>query len=173
MRIYWKYIIVVLLLVAVITLYVKEFYWFNRTLNVERLVLWSMTMGGAGGVVAWLFLRQKAADAIDSFRLLAFCLFIPALLMPLLAGLSNRLLSPYPVVTTPVIFESELAFYSSPMGIVKGEKVEPGGYYLFFYHQDRLYRIENRTAQFGGVRRGEIVALPMQKGVWGAVFVRE
>lgn len=173
MRIYWKYLIAVLLIVAVITLYVKEFYWFNRTLNVGRLVLWSMTMGAACGVVAWLFLRRHAAEAIDNFRILAFCVLIPALLMPLAAGLSNRLLSPHPTVSTPVIFESEKPFYSSLFGFIKEDKGKPSGYYLFFYHQDRLYRIESRTSQFSAFRRGEVIRLPMGKGLWGTVWVRE
>ncbi|MBL7794347.1 MAG: hypothetical protein JNK77_18590 [Saprospiraceae bacterium] len=169
---YWKYIMAVLLIVAVITLYVKEFYWFNRTLNVGRLVLWSMTMGAACGVVAWLFLRRRAADAIDSFRILAFCVLIPALLMPLAASLSNRLLSPHPTVSTPVIFESEKPFYSSRFGFFKEDKGKPSGYYLFFYYQDRLYRVESHSAQFGGIQRGEVVLLPMQRGFWGTVWVR-
>lgn len=172
MRTYWKYIIAVLLIVVVITLYVKEFYWFNRTLNVGGLVLWSISMGGACGVVAWLFLRRHAADSIDNFRILAFCVLIPALLMPLAAGLSNRLLSPHPTVSTPVIFESEKPFYSSLFGFIKEDKGKPSGYYLFFYHQDRLYRIENRSAQFAGVRRGEEILLPMRRGLWGAVWVK-
>ncbi|MBK8706347.1 MAG: hypothetical protein IPN33_24145 [Saprospiraceae bacterium] len=96
---------------------------------------------------------------------------IPALLMPLAAGLSNRLLSSHPTVPTPVIFESEKPFYSSLFGFIKEDKGKPTGYYLFFYHQDRLYRVENRTAQFGGVQRGEEVLLPMRRGLWGAVWV--
>ena len=166
-----KYLAITIAVFSTVVLYALEFSWFDRTLDVRRLVLWSMAIGALPGLaLAWRF-RQSAKDLTEKVQLYVFFMIICVIFAPLAGSLSNRLLSPYPVRTQAVMVMEEQASKSEPFGLIVGEKPEITGYFSFFYYEGKLRRIKNKTPLFSGRQRGETAMLRMQKGLWGLEVV--
>ncbi len=169
---YIKYGAISLAVLFLIILYVLEFSFFTNTFQVKSLVLRSLLIGAiAGGVVGWRF-RENAEDLTERIQLYIFFIIIFAIFSPLFGSLSNRLLSFHAVENQEVEFVEETSFASSPYGFFREEQVKPEGYYIFFYWESRLKKIESKISLFPDHKRGEKVFLPIQKGLWGYDFVR-
>lgn len=163
--------ITLVLLFGGIVLYVKEFYYFNRTFALGRMVGIAMVVGLLVGWLIYLRMRRFAEDGVDRMRVFAFCVIPTILFMPLIASLSNRLLSSGEGVETPVSFVSQEPFLSDRGGLIKGEKIQPSGCRLFFYEGEKLHRIINNQCNYGQQHRGDTIVLELHKGLWGVTWV--
>ena len=154
-------------LILLIVLYVFEFRHFDNTLRVKGLVIASLIVGALLGLLLGIRYRHRGADLTEKVQIFVFFIVISMIFMPLIGNLSNRLLSFRQAVPTEVEFVEERPYLSDRMGVIKGEEIKPTGYYLFFYHQQTLFRIKSKTARFGGLQRGDLIQLDIKKGLWG------
>ena len=152
-------------------LYSFELNWFDRTMDMPRLVLYALLAGGAvGGVIA----RRKVHpdnDLTDRVQIYLLFIVIGFVLAPLLACFLNHSIAPGSTKDLAVEFVEEKAYYASRTPPIKGEIVKPTGYYLFFYYDDKLRRIKNRESYFGEQERGDDIRLPITKGLLGFSYV--
>ena len=170
-------VLVVLLLLGLIALYVLEFRWFDRTIGMRNLALYAMAIGVLLGVALGRRFSPQGRNTVEKVQLYVFFIFICTLFAPLAASLSNRLLSLSAPRLEHITFFEEQAFYSDRYGLIKGERVEPDGYYTFFYYHGRLRRIKSEQPLLPGRERGETAELRIKRGLWGydvvVVEVRE
>ncbi|MBI5914903.1 MAG: hypothetical protein HY842_05965 [Bacteroidetes bacterium] len=161
----------VMSILGAVVLYALEFQWFKNTFDVENLILCSLLAGLVlGTILAW---RSKNGDDIASkMRHWATFLILPMLLMPLIGSLANRLLSLHPVEEKTFGFWEEKPFASSRFGMLKGEKIEADGYYIFILKDGKIERLESKKRQFPEVKRGGMVTIPVQKGLFGFEVVQ-
>lgn len=152
-------------------LYSFELSWFDRTMDMPRLVLYALLAGGiVGGLIAW---RKIHPDNDLTDRAQIYLLFIVAgfVLAPLLACFLNHSIAIKPAEDLAVEFVEEKAYYASRTPPIKGEVVKPTGYYLFFYYDSKLRRIKNKESHFGAQERGDDIRLPIAKGLLGFSYV--
>ena len=160
-----------LLMLGLIVVYVFEFYYFQRTFSLSRLLLPGALAGVLTGVVlGWRFSRM-AEDAVDRIQIYLFWTFLTTVFFPLLVSLGNRLLSPHPVVWESVAFFEEKPYVSDRFGVLKDEKVKASGYYLFFFRNGELERIDNIHPLAPAPERGDTILIPVRKGLFGVEWV--
>ena len=160
-----------LVMLALVVVYVLEFYYFKRTFEVRQLLLYGALAGVLlGAVLGWRFSRV-VEDSVERIQVYVFCIVLAAIFMPLLASLSNRLLSTHPVQWEDVSFIEEKSYISERFGILKGEEVNPAGYYLFFERKGEMYRIDNRHKMGVAMKRGDIFQIPVRRGLLGYSWV--
>jgi hypothetical protein len=99
------------------------------------------------------------------------CLFGLLIVAPLLASVSNRLLSWKEVRFEEVEFVQERAYFSSRFGAIKGDSQMPTGFYLFFYYEGRLIRVSLEKSYFETAEDGDLISVPVRKGFWGIDFI--
>lgn len=166
-RSFWTALAVALGLLGLVTLYVLEFRYFDRTLHVGSLIGWSVTVGVLlGSALAYRF-REKAGDLTERIQLFVFFIVLSALFMPLFGSLTNRLLSWRETRNVAVEFIDQEARYASRFGLMEEEKATPNQFFIFFYKGDELYRIKSDEPLFATAERGDTVPLPMKRGLWG------
>lgn len=166
-----KYIALTLAFVGLIVLYVLEFSWFDRTMGVQRLVMWSMAVGLIVGLALGWRYRNTTENLTEKIQVYVFFTVMCTIFAPLAGSLSNRLLSPYPIYEQEAMFIEERPYLSEPLGFIQQERPKPTGYYTFFYYNGKLRRIKNEDATFPGLQRGETIVLRMRKGLWGPEVV--
>lgn len=151
----------------VIFLYSKEIHWFNNTFGIQNLI----TIGIVGGLLIGVGLgwkwKEYGNDLMEQAVFFILSVFLAVLLVPLLLSLSNRILSPYAIVEEPVEFVEANAFIGSRFGRPKGQASREDGFHIFFIRKNRLERIKTRTNPYLGTQKGEMIALPVKKGLLG------
>lgn len=168
---YLKYGFIAFVFLGLIVLYVFEIPYFHNTFAAGNLVLKSLCTGlFLGAVLAYRF-SSSAQDLTETIQLYVFFIIICMVFMPLLGSLSNRLLDDQQAELREVEFVDEVPFYASKYGILEGEKLEPSGYYCFFYHNARLERIKSDKALFFEKTRGDNVEIFVKKGFWGFEYM--
>ena len=70
-----------------------------------------------------------------------------------------------------VAFFEEKPYVSDRFGVMKDQEVEPRGYYLFFFRNGSLERIDNRHAMSPKPERGDTILIPVRKGLFGVKWV--
>lgn len=169
---YLKYGGLGLLFIGLIVLYVFEFKYFNLALGIKPLILGSLLVGLLLGMFMGHRFRKTAEDLTERIQIYVFFVAIFMVFMPLFASLSNRLLSFSTIQQTEVEFVEQNAYYSSRMGVIKGEEIKPNSYHSFFYHKDKLYRVKTQSPLFSSELEGrETVVIPIKKGLWGVPWV--
>ena len=167
----WKIIVVILALLGLPFLYAIEIEYLNRTLHAGRMMMVALIIGlGIGTFLGYRF-QKTATDSVGRIRTYAVSIVLSGLVLPLLVGLSNRLLSFYPVQAVRVEFVEESPRYSNRFGILPDERVQANAYFTFFYKDQSLYKIQTRQSLLPDAQRGDTVTLPMKKGLWGFEFV--
>lgn len=169
--VFWKAVLGTLLFFLFIWTYVKEFDHFNRMVRARNLVVPALLVGGLSGLVLGLYLQRSHRDTVIRLQIVMACMFGLLIVTPLLASMSNRLLSWEKVRYEEVEFVQERAFFSSRFGAIKGESQMPTGYYLFFYYKGRLVRISLDQSHFESNEDGDIILIPFKKGLWGMDFI--
>lgn len=170
MKLPWRqrmgWLFAALVLIGLIVLYVLEFWWMDNTIEVEGLVINSLVVGTLAGAVLGWWLGRKAEDYYDRFRIVVLCMFLAALFAPLAGSLSNRLLAG-PVEWRELEVVRVEQFAQSRLGFMKGEQVQPDGYYLFAFHGRGLERFRFRQLPEPLPHRGQKIRVPVRHGFWG------
>ncbi len=159
-------IALVLLLIALLALYVLEFWWMDNTVGIATLAWAAAGVALVGGVALGLYVARYEQDAFDRFRIAMVAASLSALFGPLLGSLSNRLLAG-PVRYVEVQVWRVEAFAQSRLGFIEGERIEPDGYYLFVKYGDELERFRFRSLPDPPPVRGQSIRLPVRRGLWG------
>lgn len=156
-----------LMFVGLITIYTFEFHWIENTFESGKLVVRSIIAGVVIGILLGIVLRKQADDLVSRLRLWSACLILPAIFAPLAGSLSNRLLTPHAESPVYVEFWEEKPYAQERFGFIKGEKIEPEGFYIFLVREGEMKRFKSETRRFPGAQRGQQVEIPVKKGLWG------
>lgn len=164
---YLKYGSLGFFLLAMIVLYVFEFPYFSNTFGVQRLVFIALIVGIGIGAGIGYFFRKEAEDLTERIQIYVFFIIITMIFMPLLASLSNRLLSFQEVVTEQVTFVETIPFFTDRFGILRGEKVQPNAFNTFFYRENDLCYIRTKTNIYVGATPEQNITIQTREGFWG------
>lgn len=147
-------------------LYVREFRYLSNTIGVKWLVIGSMlAMSLLITTILWKF-RERFSPLErhlpEVLLIFVFCL----LFAPLFGSLLNRGLgSPRP---RSFEFVAETAYFASGYGILKGEKLKPTGWKLQVNDSGKILRFQyKKQAYFPLSKPGDVIMLPIQKGLFG------
>ena len=154
-----------------VVLYAVEVSHISRYLHFKRFWLVALGVGLLVGVVSILLTRKKVPQkGLERTQIRIAIVSVSIVLLPLLMSLSNRLLSFRTADAIQVEYVSEEGRYGG-RGLIEGQQYEPTFYHLFFYWENRLYRIAYAESHFGGTAKGEMIGLPRKKGLWGFDWV--
>lgn len=171
MKTYLLYIGITIGIIATFFLYAFEFQYFNRTFHMQALAIWAIVLGIIVGAVAAFRLQKHTDNRLERIQIFIACIVIAIMLFPLLASLSNRLLSPRSAEQVTVEFVEEKPYYGSRFGFSESGQVEPTYYRSFVYRDEDLLEIQTEQQLFPGASRGDTVQLPVKKGLWGVEYV--
>jgi len=171
MKTYLLYIGITIGIIATFFLYAFEFQYFNRTFHMQALATWAIALGVIVGVLVAIRLQKGADNRLERIQVFIACIVIAVMLFPLLASLSNRLLSPQSVESVLVEFVEEKPYYGSRFGFGESGQMEPTYYRSFVYRDEDLLEIQTEQPLFSGASRGDTVQLPVKKGLWGIEYV--
>jgi hypothetical protein len=160
----------VLALFGAIVLYMFEIQWYQNYLQPGNMVIGSLVLGMLIGISLGYRLQNTAAEMVDKMRIWVVCFVVSILPMPLLASLTNRLFSSN-VQEMEVVFWSEKADLSQPFGYIKGESGANFGHYIFVVVDGKIIRLKSKAPRFPFAVEGDIVKIPVRKGLWGADYV--
>ncbi len=161
----------VVVLFGVIVFYVQEFQWFQNYLSPKKMVLGSMLFGLLIGLLLGFRFQKFGEELIDKIQIWSVCLVVSVLPMPLLASLTNRLLAERSTHETQVEFWEEKANLSNIYGYIKGEPKANLGYYIFVILDGEIVRLKSMKPRFPNAAQGDLVAIPVRRGLLGANFV--
>lgn len=168
---YLKYGSLGFLFLGLVVLYAFEFKYFHNTFSASKLVFWSLCAGLLVGLFLASRFNKSAEDLTGTIQIYVFFIIMCMVFMPLLASLTNRWLDDDEVELREVEFVDEVPFFSSRYGIMEGEKLEPTGYYCFFYHEANLERIKSDKPLFFERERGDNVEIFVKKGFLGFEYM--
>ncbi len=157
----------------VIVIYALEVKYFNNTFGVGSLVRRAVVVGALLGVVLGFLLTRNKPDMelLLKFQLWVAVIIGCIVIMPLLASLSNRLLSFQPAQPIPVELVRVEGFYANRFGLPEGQAPSADGYYVFFIKDNQLERLKYAAHPFPGAQAGEVVDIPVKTGLWNYDFV--
>ncbi len=169
---YFVAVIGAAVLFSIITLYAFEVPWFSNTFNIKWLVGIALGIGLLCGIGLGWKMSRYGDEEMEKVAYVGLSLFVCLGVLPLFLSLSNRLLSPFPVVKEKVEFVKASAYIGSRFGVHKGQSSKEDGFHIFFIRNNRIERIKTRHKIFLGVSKGTIVELPIQRGLIGFEFVK-
>lgn len=147
--------------------YTFEFEWFNRTIDVTRLVAGSIFLGaGAGWLMARPYVRQYA-DLTTKVQVYVFFIISCAVFAPLGGSLSNRWGSRGSARLHPVTFVSQEPYFGSTKEGGPQSRKLPKGYRITFYHQTQFRTVKSPIPINPAPQRGDTVSLRFIPGLWG------
>lgn len=160
-------VIVTIILFSLIGLLVREFPILSNTMGGGALVLGSMLTGLLlSSVVVWHF-RERFKPWDRHFPDVALVLVPCIVFAPLFGSLLNRALGKK--VDQTFEFVSEVPFYASGYGILKGEKAKPSGFHLVVRQNGKQHRFKYKSqAYYPLTKPGEKIILPLREGFFGA-----
>ncbi len=160
-----------LIVIGLIVLTVFEFPHFSNTLQIKRLVLISLLVGGAlGGLLGWQ-LSRPVFDLLDKVKIILIASVFCMIFMPTLASLSNRLFSYHPLRQEAASLVKIEAYQSDRFGNYLGKDPEPTGYFTHVILQNKLFRIRSKKNIFATAQDGDTLTIPLRKGLWGYSFI--
>lgn len=156
----------VLLFFGLVWLYTREFPVFSNTIGVRTLVLASCLAGALAGSGMIYTLRHRLTPWGRHLPEVAIILAFPVIFAPLFGSLINR--AGGELEHQSFGFISEQPYVSSNYGLLKGEKIKPTGYRLYVKEGARVLKFRYKSqAYYPITRQGEIVLLPVRKGLLG------
>lgn len=147
--------------------YTFEFEWFNRTIDVARLVVGSLFVGAGAG---WLLARPYARQChglTAKVQVYVFFIISCAVFAPLGGSLSNRWASRGNARLQPVIFVSQTPYFGSTGERGAETRQLPKGYRITFYRQEQFRTVKNPVPINPAPQRGDTVSLRFIPGFWG------
>jgi len=167
-----RYGLFAVFLLGLIVLYVFEFEWFRRTINFPLLAKLSLV----GGLLTGLAWGQKYAKQefglTEKIQVYVYFCAMCMVFSPLAASLANRLIPLHPVREVTVDYVSQEAYYSSRVGLLKGETLKPTGYHLRFYYRQKIRTIDSPNPFPLQLKRGEEIPLRIRTGLLGFEVVQ-
>lgn len=164
---YLRYTALAGFFLLLIILYVFEFPYFSNTFEVQKMVIFAMILGAAFGAFLGYRYQYIAKDSVERFQVYTTFVVLSLIFMPLLVSLSNRLLSFQPIRQEQIeVFQVE-ARLSERFGVLKDDTVQPNSYYIFFIRDGNLERIKTDQVIFANKEKGDMIQLPIKKGLWG------
>lgn len=160
----------VLALFGIVILYVLEFQWFQNSFGVQRLVIGALGAGLFVGVILGFVFQKRGDDLVEKMQIWTACIIVPVLLMPLLASQTNRLFAEQ-AKPTKVQFWDEKAYTLNRYGVLKGDKIDTVGYFIFVVKDGEMVRLEHETPVFETAKKGDTVEISVRKGLFGIEFV--
>jgi hypothetical protein len=163
---------------GVIGLYIHEFQWFQNYLHPTGMVVGSLLFGALVGLGSGFYFQRRGEELVDRIQIWTVCLVLGVLPMPLLASLANRIFAEQ----TPT--QTQAQFWQSSKHIIKGgvgrpifilqdpNKQDVVGYFIFLIVDGEMVRVESKTPRFEGVQQGDMVTVPVRKGLLGVDFVQ-
>jgi len=166
-----KIIIGALLVFGLIYLYVLEFPFFQNTLNIGRLVLFSLLTGGIlGGFLGFQF-GKKSKELLERTQIFVASLILTTLIMPLLLSICNRKLNTKPPRVEKLEFLRQETFAGSRFGNLAELKEKPDGFRIYLLRNGEVLRLQKKEAPFTGKNKGEKINLPISRGTLGIEYV--
>lgn len=159
-------------LLGMVVIYALELSWFNRTIGMQRLALFSLAGGAFAGLALGHRFAQREYGLTEKIQIYIFFGLSCTIFGPLFGSLSNRLLSP-PSTPAPVEFISQTARYASRSGPLTGEKAAPNLYAIEFYYRQDIRQITSLTPITAPEARGDTIWLNMLPGLWGFEVVQK
>ncbi|MCC6283591.1 MAG: hypothetical protein IT262_23500 [Saprospiraceae bacterium] len=147
-------------------LYVREYAFLFNSIGVKGLVAGSVLLAlvvACGGL--WLG-RDRFTPLKRHVPEVLLILFFSVLFAPLFGSLLNRAFSLKEYHSFE--FVSEAPYFASGYGLLKGEKIEPTGYFLTVREKGQLHRFKYKgQAYYPLTKPGERVLLPVRRGIFG------
>lgn len=167
-----------LLLLVLAASYGLEIKWYKRYLEAGRLLLSSLIGGAVLGVLLGFAFRQmseryrqQSFEPLERLQIHLITLLLCLFFAPLFGSWLNRGLSFGQASRVPFIYFEEQPYASSRYGYMKGEKIEPDGYYLYVVRDERLYRFDLPKSVASDLKRGDTIELPIRRGALGFSFL--
>ena len=157
----------VLLLVLLIVFYVIEFDYIGNTIGFNHLVVKSLVVAFFAGILLGLHFQKKGKEQVDRIRIWSASLLLPLFFAPWLGSLTNRMMPRNAVIVKSFEFVEERPFAASAYGFLQGETVEEDGCYLFVYYEGEIHRLKRKKCEFHDRENGDVIDLPVRKGLWG------
>ncbi|MBI1223784.1 MAG: hypothetical protein GC192_00990 [Bacteroidetes bacterium] len=165
----------VIAIFGVIALYVHEFQWFQNYIKPQKMVLGSLLVGLAVGIMLAFRFQKKEKDLVDKIQIWTVCIVTSILPMPLLASLANRFFAEQKPHETPVEFWEEKAHLvgRSPTiyGFIEGNKKTEMGYFIFVIIDGELVRVKSKTPRFSNSVQGDTIVVPIKKGLFNVDYI--
>lgn len=159
---------------CIVMLYAAEIPFFNRYFSFTRFMVFALSFGLlAGGLAAWR-LGKALPDLYDRMRLRIGLVIAGLIFGPLFFSLLNRHLDPWDRRIESVEFFEVEERYSSRYGVPSPDEIpESNATHLYFYRNSALTRIVfNKKIDLAGVKRGDLIGLVVQQGLFGVEWVR-
>ncbi len=170
----WKVVLFFIVIFGTIVLYVFEFDWFDRIFDVGDLLIRGAIIGVIVGFEMSRRWTKNLKTTLEKVQVAVFVIVLCGLLFPLLASLSNRLLSYHKAEDRTVEFISLKPTSQQRFGLTKDDleqSIEADAYHLFFVYKEKVVRIEVDNPYFYDKKQGDMIKIPIQKGLWGYEFV--
>ena len=147
-------------------LYVREYTFLFNSIGVKGLVAGSIIIAlAAAGTGLWIK-RDRFTPWKRHVPEILLVLFFSVVYAPLFGSLLNRAFSLKEYQSFE--FVSEVPYFASGYGMLKGEKLEPTGYYLTVKERGQLHRFKYKSQAYYPVTKpGERVLLPIRRGIFG------
>ncbi len=160
-------ILAVIALFLLMGLYTRELNFLFNTLELRSLVIVSI-LAGLAVAASCLWLARDRFTPVERHMPEILLIFgFSILFAPLIGSLLNRAFSLKEYRSFE--FVSEEPYFASGYGFLKGEKIEPTGYYLMVREKGQTYRFKyQQQAYFPMTQPGAPVLLPLRRGFFGA-----
>ncbi len=162
----------VIIVFGTIVLYAFEIKYFHNTFEVSGLVYKALGLGFLVGATVSYFFSKRYNDLLDKFKTYVFFIMVIMLVFPLLASLSNRLLSFSQKEIVKVELLDQRVFSQSRFGMIKGQ-VSKDGYYIFIQKENKIKRLKMKNLFFPTAKKGDLIPLTFKKGFWGYEYFIE
>lgn len=170
------WIIIGLIILGMVAAYTQELPIMMNYLQVGTFWQTGLLIGLLVGIATLLFLFFRTNlvpdDVVAKMRWSSSIIFTSLLLCPLFLSWTNRLGIPKEnAQAIPVIFESELARFTSRFGNPNGVKQQANQFILFFFKDGQLYRVNGPHPFFPGAQTGDTIPLKINSGRWNYQWV--
>jgi hypothetical protein len=163
-------LLAVLAFIGLTWLYVREFAVLSNTIGAKSLVFGSMLAGAlVAGAALWRW-RDRFTPWERHLPEVLLILVFSVLFAPLFGSLLNRALGTSG--NQSFEFVSETPYLASNYGVLKGEKLQPTGWFLTVKANGRLHRFKYKSQSYYPLTQpGETILLPVRTGLFGCRLV--
>ena len=155
------------LFILLVWLYVLEFHWMQNTFEIKKLWLICSIFGMVIGFFSGKYFTKNKKDAIDKIRIFLMLIFAGAIIMPFFGSVVNRSLAFQSIENQTFEFLEQNAFAQERFGVLKDQEIKADGFYTFIIVNNLPFRIQSQKSLFPKAERGDLVEVPIKKGLLG------